>query len=155
MNKYITAGFFIAMIFNAQTSFAHGDDRAESREGKSHKGMMGGKEHKGMMRGKEHMGMMGGKEHKRVMGGKEHMGMMGGKEHMRMMGGKKHMGMMVHEKMKERAEMMSKCADELEKDNPDPKMMKQCAAMLRKQSNMMENCMQNDCKMMHKKSAPE
>jgi len=119
MNKYITAGFFIAMIFNAQTSFAHGDDRAESREGKSHKGMMGGKEHKGMMRGKEHMGMM------------------------------------VHEKMKERAEMMSKCADELEKDNPDPKMMKQCAAMLRKQSNMMENCMQNDCKMMHKKSAPE
>jgi len=57
------------------------------------------------------------------------------------MDGKGHHGM-----MNERAEMMSKCADELEKEKQEPEMIKKCAKMLREQSDRMKNCMKNGSK---------
>ncbi len=71
--------------------------------------------------------------------------------HIGMMGGPVvHDGMKMDKMamMKERAAMMSKCADELEKDTPNPAELKLCAKMMRKQADMMESCMEKGCDMM-------
>lgn len=51
--------------------------------------------------------------------------------------------------MKERAAMMSRCADELEKENPNSAELKRCANMMRRQADMMGSCMKKKggCKM--------
>ncbi len=100
-------------------------------------------------------------------GGEHHMkkdsGMMAQKGHMGMMDGNKMRGAkkdgMKMDKnmmamMKKRAGMMSKCADEIEKENPNPAQLKLCSEMMRKQGKMMHSCMDKGCDMMKKGKNP-
>ena len=75
-----------------------------------------------------------------------HMGMMDGN----MIHGGMKMDKSKKEMMIERSSMMSKCADEIEKDSPNSAQLKLCEKMIRKQVDMMNSCMEKGCSMMMK-----
>ncbi len=102
----------------------------------------------GGMHGKMEGGMAAQEGHMEMMDGNMMHGDMKMKKGM-MKDGMAHGGMN-KDMMKERAGMMSKCADELEKDSPNPAQIKLCAKMMRRQADMMASCMEKGCDMMKK-----